>query len=46
MIGQTAASGGQEAAQAGPGGTAAAEEYWPGWTKPYAYQLEVPPYPR
>ena len=51
MIGQVtavakvAAGGGLGAEPAGPGATAAAEEYWPGWPTLYAYQREAPPYP-
>ena len=45
MVVVAATGGGQEAVQAGPGATAAAEEEWPGWPTPYAYQREVPPYP-
>ena len=33
------------AEQAELGGTAAAEEYWPGCPTCYVHQLEAPPYP-
>ena len=40
-----AAGGVLEAGQAGPGGTAAVGEWWPGWPELYARQHEGPPYP-